>query len=78
MPHLDGFEAAKSLLELVPADRIVLMDTKGDLQFQSRAQEWGMHVYLIKNQPDTNLMKWIELVAENDSSFKETHSDGYK
>jgi len=77
MPYLDGFEAAKSLLELVPAERIVLMDTKGDTQFKSKAQSWGMHAYLIKNQPDTNLMKWIEQVTSNhDSPLKETDSDG--
>jgi DNA-binding NarL/FixJ family response regulator len=79
MPYLDGFEAAKTLLELVPADRIILMDTKGDTQFRSRARAWGMHSYLIKNQPETNLMKRIEQVADNPSQpLKETNSDGFK
>lgn len=60
MPHLDGFETAKMIQALNPAVHIILMDTKGDQQFLSQVRARGLHAYLLKNRPDTNLVDLIE------------------
>jgi DNA-binding NarL/FixJ family response regulator len=69
MPVLDGFEAARRILQKVPETAIVILSTDADKRFMAEAKKIGARGYVPKSEAAVSLVKAIEAAIKNDEFF---------
>jgi DNA-binding NarL/FixJ family response regulator len=72
MPRLDGLSAARRLLELNPAPRVLMLTTFGDDENLFEALRAGMSGFLLKVSPPERLLEAIRIVAAGDGLIDPT------
>jgi DNA-binding NarL/FixJ family response regulator len=69
MPLLNGLEAAKQILKLLPATKIVILSAHNDDAYIDRVIEIGAVGFLVKQTSAQVLAKAIKVVAAGDTFF---------
>ena len=67
LPHLDGLEAAKIIRQQYPEIKILILTMHRERHYFSRAQEIGVHGYLLKEEADTDLNSAIRTILQGNS-----------
>jgi DNA-binding NarL/FixJ family response regulator len=63
MPHMDGIEATRALLEQYPGTAVVVLSMHDDAATQSRAREAGAAAFVAKHSIDRALLDAIRSAA---------------
>jgi DNA-binding NarL/FixJ family response regulator len=69
MPHMNGMEATKIALELMPDIKIIAFTMFGDEEYYYRMVELGVRGFILKSSGITELEKAIEDVMKGESYF---------
>ena len=64
MPRLEGIEAAQIIKQRYPGIKIIILTMHRELHYFSRAQEIGVHGYLLKEEADTGLNSAIKTILQ--------------
>jgi len=64
MPRLEGLEAAEMIMQRYPGIKIIILTMHRELHYFSRAQEIGVHGYLLKEEADTDLNLAIKTILQ--------------
>ena len=72
MPRLDGLSAARRILELEPAPRVIMLTTFGDDENLYEALRAGTSGFLLKVSPPEQLLEAIRIVAAGDGLIDPT------
>jgi len=69
MPRLSGPDAARSIIQKIPAARIVMLSMHSDEGYVLRALKAGARGYLLKVSPETDVMEAVRAVATGKTYF---------
>jgi DNA-binding NarL/FixJ family response regulator len=72
MPRLDGLSAARRILELEPAPRVIMLTTFGEDENLFEALRAGTSGFLLKVSPPEQLLEAIRIVAAGDGLIDPT------
>ena len=72
MPRLDGLSAARRILELEPAPRVIMLTTFGEDENLYEALRAGTSGFLLKVSPPEQLLEAIRIVAAGDGLIDPT------
>jgi DNA-binding NarL/FixJ family response regulator len=72
MPALDGFEAARRLLEAVPGIRIIILSVHAAAPILRQLRSSGVHAYMAKNEAPKTLVNAVERVLAGEPFFAST------
>jgi DNA-binding NarL/FixJ family response regulator len=72
MPRLDGLSAARRILELEPAPRVIMLTTFGEDENLFEALRAGTSGFLLKVSPPEQLLEAIRIVASGDGLIDPT------
>ncbi|MBA2874611.1 response regulator [Thermaerobacillus caldiproteolyticus] len=76
MPHMNGVEATKQIIESYPETKVVVLSIHDDENYVMRALQTGASGYLLKEMDADTLIEAIKVVAEGGSYLhpKVTHN----
>ena len=76
MPHVNGIEATKSLIEEYPETKVIILSIHDDENYVTRALQTGANGYLLKEMDADALIEAVKVVAEGGSYLhpKVTHN----
>ena len=69
MPQLNGLEATRQILHLLPATRVLILSAHSDDAYVERALEFGAAGFLLKQASSHDLAKAIREVQKGNSFF---------
>lgn len=67
MPHMDGIEATRQVVEHVPGCRVLILTTFDDDDYLFAALQAGASGFMLKNCPPEDLVSAIRVVAQGHS-----------
>jgi DNA-binding NarL/FixJ family response regulator len=67
MPRLQGLEAARIIKERYPGLKILILTMHREKNYFRRAQEIGVHGYVLKEEADTDLNSAIRTILQGDT-----------
>ncbi|MEM6641706.1 MAG: response regulator transcription factor [Bacteroidota bacterium] len=77
MPLLNGLDASRRLLEMVPSLKIVILTMHSERAIVERMMKIGVHGYLVKNTDKEELVLCIRQVAKGKKYFQADALDGF-
>jgi len=75
LPGLDGGELARQLRQAVPGARIIVFSIHASLEYVVRMAHCGVHGYVMKDSPSSELVEAIRQVHKGGLSFPPAMSD---
>jgi len=67
MPRLEGLEAAKIIRQQYPEIKILILTMHRERHYFSKAQEIGVHGYILKEDADTDLNLAIKTILQGNT-----------
>jgi DNA-binding NarL/FixJ family response regulator len=74
MPHLNGLETARQILQAKPSSRILILSAHSDIAYLEKAIDLGVAGFLIKQTSASMLAKAIRAVAQGKTFFSPSFS----
>lgn len=76
MPHMNGIEATKHLIEAYPETKVIILSIHDDENYVTHALQTGANGYLLKEMDADALIEAVKVVAEGGSYLhpKVTHN----
>ncbi|MFT4414421.1 response regulator [Fredinandcohnia humi] len=76
MPHLNGVEATKQLIETYPDTKVIILSIHDDESYVTHALKTGANGYLLKEMDADSLVEAVKVVADGGSYLhpKVTHN----
>ena len=75
LPDMNGLEATRQLMGLVPDARVVILTVYDNVEYVKRAARIGARGYLVKNSPSAALLEAIETVHDGRLYYPEELHD---
>ncbi len=69
MPHLNGVEAARQIVNRAPATAVVILSMHSDESYVIRSLKAGARAYLLKDSAESDLISAIQAITEGKSFF---------
>lgn len=69
MPHLNGVEAARQIVNRAPATAVVILSMHSDESYVIRSLKAGARAYLLKDSAESDLISAIHAITEGKSFF---------
>lgn len=69
LPKLNGLEAARRILELVPSAKIIFLTQEGDVDVAKEAFSLGARGYVLKEYAQTDLLAAVAAVLQGNGFF---------
>src|SRR5258707_13614762 len=70
MPHLNGVEAARQIVNRSPSTAIVILSMHSDESYVIRSLKAGARAYLLKDSAEADLIAAIHAITEGKSYFR--------